>query len=202
MFCPDCQANLDDAPVDGPCPACGGLRRSAVAHAGVAAVRAEAHNPGLVIEETGRRPWGQKWQETLRRFDGLRAAYDPAAGRLEKADVQGRVESFFTECFHVGDWVKTDLTGLQGDVEKLLKESEPLRHCADICNTGKHRERDRGHQLAARVSKVTLHPDGGASVSIDLDCSRPSTTVRDAKDLAEECLAAWRGFFKQHGIQE
>jgi hypothetical protein len=50
MYCPDCQTNLDDTPVDDPCPKCGGSRRSAVALPGVAAARVEVPSPRLIAE--------------------------------------------------------------------------------------------------------------------------------------------------------
>jgi len=49
-YCPDCQTNLDDTPVDDPCPNCGGSRRSAVALPEVVGARIEVPSPRLIAE--------------------------------------------------------------------------------------------------------------------------------------------------------
>lgn len=50
MFCPDCDANLDDVPVGAPCPQCGGDRRSAIVVQESAGAVVTAPSPTIVTE--------------------------------------------------------------------------------------------------------------------------------------------------------
>jgi hypothetical protein len=202
MFCPDCASGLDDVPVGEPCPRCGGERRSAWVVAETATAEASALDPGIRTREEGSRPWGEKWQVAMYCFDRLEEAYDPAYGRLDIQDVRARVTAFFSACFDLRDWIKSARPDLKEKAAKLFNNPGVLSQCADIANTYKHRDRSQAGARTARVLEVAVEPGGGASVSLDLDCDNPETSVRDALELARGCLAAWRAFFLENKLIE
>jgi hypothetical protein len=70
MFCPACNTNLDDVPVDDPCPTCAAVRRSAVVKPEPVRVTATARAPSIGIGRDYQRPWHEKWREVLRALAG------------------------------------------------------------------------------------------------------------------------------------
>jgi hypothetical protein len=204
MFCPDCDANLDDVPVGDPCPACGGARRSAIAYTETARAVATVGEVSLKITRGDHRPWTEKWLTILGCLDSLRAAYSGDARTLGNVEIDRRAQTFFVECDHLRDWLKADVAALGGastaDVHGHFQSSTPLQVCNAICVTHKHHTPLAG-KTVARIRDTDVTPTG-ARVSIEIDWATPQATTVDALDLAEDCLASWRAFFSKFGIAE
>jgi hypothetical protein len=202
MFCPDCNTNLDDVPVDDPCPTCAGVRRSAVVKPEPVRVTATAHAPSIGIGRDDQRPWHEKWREVVRSRDPIREAYTDCRG-LGNVDVDARVTRFCSECHDLRDWLKKDLANLPGvtatDVDNHASQSGPLRISSDVANSHKHHTRKPG-MTTARIRHTLMTPDNGARVTIEVDWATPKASAVDALDLANECVDSWQAFLKQNGI--
>jgi hypothetical protein len=202
MFCPDCNTNLDDVPVDDRCPTCAGLRRSAVVTPEPARVTGTAGAPSIGIGRDDHRPWDEKWREVLRSRDLIRDAYTDARG-LGNAEVDARVNRFCSECHDLRDWLNNDIANLPGVTTTAVKHhhdtERPLRISSAVANSHKHHTRYPG-QTTARIRHTLVTPDQGARVTIEVDWATPHATTVDALDLANESVDRWRAFFKQNGI--
>lgn len=197
--CPDCGANLDDVPQGEPCPDCGGMQRSIAASAHIAAVSVMAAEPDLDLQHGDHPPWTEKWHSATHCLDQLRSAY--SAWPVTIDELEQRVTTFFVECDHLRDWLKKDLTALNGltepDLANHFSSTESLRRCNAICNTHKHHTRDSG--TTARIRGTHLSRSG-SFVTIEIDWALPSATTEDALELADACLSSWRNFLENAGI--
>ncbi len=202
MFCPDCNTNLGDVPVEGPCPKCGGRRRDANAAAATAKVRFTAHASGVSIIRGDHPAWTDQRVRVLNCLEALRAVYRSDARSLGNAEVDRRVETFFVECDHFRDRLKKNLDALpnvtEDDVDDHAWSSQALRTCNAICNTHKHHRRDRG-STTARIRETSMLPTG-SRVTIEVDWASASAARVDGLELAEDCVKSWREFFAEFGI--
>jgi hypothetical protein len=202
-FCTDCQTDLDDIPVGIACPVCEGRNRTielTVAIAGFASVEVAANQPHALIWDDDDRPWTEKWASVQFRLKELRAAYTSNV-TLETVDLRLRATSFCDECNALRDWLGKDKalpTSIQSKAWKYRESKEALRMCRDLCDSGKHLMRDRGGPTARIRSTDSFPP----RVTIEINWASPDATTKDALDLAEDCVQAWRDFFKTVGITE
>jgi hypothetical protein len=115
------------------------------------------------------------------------------------------VETFFTECCHVRDWIKGDIDSIpdltEDDVDQWIERSEPLRTCRDICNSTKHRSRDWPDAVLADIRTTASGPEG-TRVTIEIGFNTEDPVDADALQLAEACVKSWREFFDLHGIDQ
>ncbi len=157
------------------------------------------------------RPWAEKWIFVLHQLERLRAVYDGTDRPRGTLDIEGLAMSFFVECDHLEDWMKRDpapLPGLTGKQRREFRKAVvafhdsdvALRQCSNICNAHKHYGRDDG-LLVARIRTISELPPGWR-VTIDLDWPKPTSPTVDALELADQCVAAWKGFFAANGIHE
>jgi hypothetical protein len=204
MFCPDCNANLDDVPAEDPCPACGGHRRSATVTAETAKATASAGPVEISIDRNDYRPWEEQWLRVLRCLARLRAAYSPEAVELGNAEVEDRAKTFFEECDHLRNWLKGDVAALpgvtEGDIDGHWRGSETLLTCNAISRTQKHHTPDWGK--SAGIRRTVTASAVGITLQIETDWASESATTVDALELAEDCVKSWRGFFANFGIVE
>jgi hypothetical protein len=206
VFCPDCQENLDNVPAGERCPACGGPRRSQSLTAHAAVAQAAAHNPSVQITKDDDRPWIEKWK-TIEYHVGKLGDIYTGAERGGNIEAESRANIIFIECDHLADWLQWDksLNIPEPVIKGYAKSEEPLVVAKAICNSHKHHTRKplkKGDPppMTARVWRTTTDGRGGTKVTIKLHWGTPNATYRDALELAEECVAAWLKFFKQHNI--
>jgi hypothetical protein len=137
----------------------------------------------------------------LRAFEALQVIYASDTRSIDAERVDDEVLSLFDESDSLRDWLRDDLA-----VPPLSEEVKPsnltsaLAICNAICNTHKHRSRERG-QPAARIEHNDRRPDG-TSISFILDEGKPTQSTHDALVLATECMKEWRTLFAKHGLQE
>jgi hypothetical protein len=110
-------------------------------------------------------------------------------------------ENFFTQCFHLGDWLWEDrTTGLtHQQVRTFIDKEAALRICAGVANTSKHRTRSQPNAITARIASVGFDGEG-THVTIDWSEGLHGGT-ENALDLARRCVTAWDGYLKASGLQ-
>jgi hypothetical protein len=118
--------------------------------------------------------------------------------------------AFFTCCFHLKDWLKTDLAAvdsrIEADVEAFVNGPLWLRLCADIANGSKHFRLDRRRfDAEARVKRVqaAFDPGGfdpGAFQTKDMIVVPAGGTAWDAMLVVDKCVAAWDRFLGERGL--
>ena len=183
--------------------------------AGTANAVATARPPGVSVGMADRPLWREQWTRVLTALAILHAAYEPEARVLNNVEVDLRVRSFFTECHHLGDWIREDLDNLPrvGDAHAgaHVETSLVLSACDAICNKAKHAERSKDPRTkedrsTGRVLTVDRQPSGSYSVSIRVDWTpksewaSTSPSCFDALKLADDCVTSWREFFR--GVQD
>ncbi len=194
MFCPDCEANLDDVPVGDPCPVCGGPRRSAEAHAGVALMAVSSLKASASVGYNPQRPWQQKWSDVVHGLEVLEEIY--RRDDLGNEDVRRQVEDFFKDCRELADWLKQQAGTPQA--MSYVNTDPDLMLCDGLAQTVKHHTRSGADPITARISWV----HGGSGVRVEIAWSTPSgaTGIEDALALARRCVKSWERFFQQEGL--
>jgi hypothetical protein len=133
------------------------------------------------------RPWSEKWQRILRGRDAISEAYAAEGRALGNLEVEGRVTSFFSDCYHLRDWLIGDRGSMPGvtpaGLDEYIRNSYPLSLSQAICNTDKHHSRSRG--VTARIRKTVVSPRG-ARVTLEIDWATPQAAEIDALDLAND----------------
>jgi hypothetical protein len=115
------------------------------------------------------------------------------------------VINFFQHCYHLKDWIKNDPNcATWSDVEKFINQNDDLKICADICNETKHLKLTKPRSaenpsLDVNDSIVKLVVKDGGNVSTSIDISvKYNVSIdsgdKDAFELAERCVLAWKSF--------
>jgi hypothetical protein len=193
MSCPDCGEMLDDVPVGQPCPQCGGLRRDARALAQTATAKVEAFMPTIAIGYGDPRPWEQKWQDVLHSLQQIERAYTTRDFESNE-DIRRAVEGFFKTCRELADWLWQNGGLEKSAVMKFVLDDPHLRLADAVAQTTKHHTRHgKDDPITARIVEIRSSPVG---VTAKIGWSRASgaTGSEDARDLARECVQAWRKF--------
>jgi hypothetical protein len=194
--CADCGTELRD--LTAPCPACGSTRQSVAAQAQVPVAIATAVKASVGYGAD--RPWYAQWHNVREHLQTVDDECRPGAYR-GNLPVKRAFENFFTQCFHLGDWLWGDkTTGLtEKQVRDFILKDPALRVCAGIANTSKHRTRNQPGAMTARIAEVT--PDEkGTRAAVDWSQS-PNSGTEDAFDLARRCVVAWDSYLKAIGLQ-
>jgi hypothetical protein len=146
----------------------------------------------------GRDQWErvQRWHARLAR---IRAAL-PRRGP-EKQIALDDVFAFFMNCYHLADWIAQDGEKPRHEVEALIKQSEPMRLCRDVCNGLKHYRLDPGrHSENPNWTTTTMITFRTGPVPPEPSEITPGWVIvteaggRDMFDLADACVAEWRRF--------
>jgi hypothetical protein len=204
MFCPDCRQDLDDVPVDDPCPQCGGLRRGAhvsgeavlVAVAAVAGTVTIGYSlaPGLTYQ----------WRSIQGHLAHLRAQYkgSETPGNVEAEET---VHALFLALYHLYDWLHQDRavpTLDERTVRAFVDQHQiSLGVARDYANTRKHMKRKASARIA-QITSINSGPNGYAvTIGHGPGDSPLSALARvDALTLAEECERDWRDLLTRHGM--
>jgi hypothetical protein len=146
---------------------------------------------------TGTTGYRDQLDRTRRFLDRILA--DRAAAYV--VDYQDDVWAFFQNCWHLKDWVKHDPLVPQDIKDRIVSAAEVstvLALCHDMANGTKHLHLHRP-QAGAAHSHVTLAT--GANQGPAIDCIiETSTGPRSAREVAEECVAAWVRILSAEGL--
>jgi hypothetical protein len=186
--------------LDAPCPACGSTRQNATVKAQTVMTAVAVMRPGISVGYDPDRPWYAQWHSVRQHLQTVEADCQPG-GYQGNDPVKRDFENFFTQCFHLGDWLWEDKsTGLTDkQVRAFIDQDAAMRICAGMANTTKHRTRSQPNAMTARIAAVGFD-DGGTRVSIDWS-EGPHGGTENALDLAWRCVAAWEGYLKANGLQ-
>ena len=104
----------------------------------------------------------------------------------------------------ISEWLNGDLANLPGvsakDIRDHTTKAAPFGLAEAMANSYKHHTRKPG-TATARIRDTSVGP-AGARVTIEVNWATPNASTVDALDLANDCVAAWRSFFKRFGIVE
>jgi hypothetical protein len=124
------------------------------------------------------------------------------------ADYEDDVYAFFMHCYHLKDWVKNDsdikaqMPNIDTDVEHFINDSEALSLCADLCNSLKRLELNRGHSSEPRIFgrkryHHQLNIGSRSSIRLEWLVERKDKPPIDALELATESIAEWDKFLQR-----
>jgi hypothetical protein len=196
--CADCGEELGELTPN--CPTCGSSSQNVRAYADVAIGLATAINPGVSLTFNSDQSWYAKWHKVKQSLATVETACHPSS--YQGNDPAKRaVESFFVDCFHMGDWLWEDpSTGLTKPQVCAFVETDPnLRVCEGVANTDKHRVRSKPGAMTAKIKDVTSDRNG-TRVSVEWS-QGANTHAVDALHLARECVVAWGAYLLANGLQ-
>jgi hypothetical protein len=193
--CSQCQGELPEQTESGRCPHCG--HAWAVVHLdGVGILDSVVTEIGYGIEKS----WLEQWGVVERSYSKLQELYSIAVDDNQVA--QSVVKDFFIHSWHLIDWLDKDpsiaVTG--GQVWSFVKREPDLLAGRAMANTSKHHTLKDPNDMTARVKSVVLQPHGKATLEIHATAEAEPYT-RDALELADSCMSAWRRFLSERGLK-
>jgi hypothetical protein len=196
MFCPDCQADLDNVPVGKSCPSCGGSRREAVVQAGVALSAVATLTATASVGYNPQRPWQQKWRDVLHGLDVLRETY--GQNDLDNEVVRRQVEDFFKDCRELADWLRQSAN--RPEAMDYVHADPNLELCDGMAQTTKHHTRKPNPNSDPITARIAWVHGGHVRGEIEWSSQNGAKGTEDALDLAERCVAAWESFFRRYRL--
>jgi hypothetical protein len=157
----------------------------------------------VVITRADERPWQEKWVLILHNRDRLERIYNRQIQGAGSLDAESTANYVLIECHNLKDWLGwTKPAGITKDkVEDFFKNSTPLREAEAVSDSHKHHTRWKGRMLA----RIRRFESGavGCRVEYEMHWGDPTQSyTKDALDLANECVEAWRKFLLTHNISE
>ena len=153
----------------------------------------------------------RKYEEQLRRIvrwhGRLTKTLGESASPVEIERFEDDMYAFFLNCYHLKDWILNDPSRpkTRDNIENLIKKSEALGICADLCNGLKHlslKKTRRGAYFGHRTQRMLLNPDGitmrPGLLIVALNKAKKKTKRFDAHDIATKCVVEWHKFIKQN----
>ncbi|MBA3372591.1 MAG: hypothetical protein H0T98_03595 [Euzebyaceae bacterium] len=201
--CSGCGQTLNDLPDGEPCGECGDTARTT--HVAVSDVIAVTDSVSYTLTYGGR-PWQELWRRLLRAHARIVAIYDGVSASGQSTDDwRDAVDDFAVDCHHLADWINNDSAvppGAQNAVWAYLNGDGDLALAQDFSNSVKHRDRKNPSARRVYVESVSGGSAGGGSITLAWDVGGVTQGRRDARDLADACVAKWRAFFTAHGLKE
>lgn len=146
MFCPACDTNLDGAPVNAPCPSCGGMQRSAVASPETVQLHARAFPPTIVTESVLR----DGTRQTVVGHPGGRSVSRTAGGGHDPTQkFKGRPSQNEENVADALHRLRDTLNSSEGD--RVWQEH--VGHPTDVAIDGTLRS-DDGREMKCQVTRV------------------------------------------------
>lgn len=146
-----------------------------------------------------------KYISMMRAYTKLQKIYTDNGNTISFSDPDDEVDSFFTHCYHLKDWLKKDASMMLTDkVEAYISSSIPLSIAADYCNASKHGGLDRPPKSGMMIEKKNHHLKMDLTSKGFVTSARMELTIDgkkyDAFALATDCLRDWNKFLKTNGI--
>jgi hypothetical protein len=143
-----------------------------------------------------------KYHAMLRAYERLKIIYTDNGRTISNRDASDATNPFFSECYHLKDWLKKDQTiQLNGDVERYVSDTTCLSIAGDFCNSQKHAGLTKPPRSGAEVKKTNTHIQiafGAGSVVASSSFSiMVGDKEYDALELATQCIEAWQRFLSK-----
>jgi hypothetical protein len=147
----------------------------------------------------------KKYHAMMRAYERLRTISTDNGPNITNTDAADLAGSFFSECYHLKDWIKRDpVIGANVDVEAYLNEEGALRIIADYCNSSKHAGLDRKSRSGAQVEQVRTHVKIDLTAKVFVSSAQLEIIIGgksyNAYKLATDGVAAWKTFFARNSI--
>jgi hypothetical protein len=115
--------------------------------------------------------WREQYDRMNRSYERLVAVSQGEHPDARSSDTARDVlYHFFQDAYHLKDWIAATTPAIGGKIEARIKDSTPLRLCADLCNGTKHFRLDprRKHwtddpTTAFSAQDVTVRPGARAA---------------------------------------
>jgi hypothetical protein len=171
-----------------------------VVAAGVAEETDTAGPVGITVGYDPNRPWHEQWGRVTH---GLTRLEDlcKAGGWQGNQVLQEAVQNFFTDCYHVADWVgNSAATPVNFNHARAYVEADSdLRIGAGMANTAKHHERTKPNSMVVKFQEISVCPDRTSHALLLWTKGQRSGSV-DALDLARRCVTAWEAYLRTNNI--
>lgn len=124
-------------------------------------------------------------------------------------DVENELYTFFEVAYHLKDHIKkSDEYENLSDVEGFINESPPLRICADICNTLKHKGKNQKPRSKTPIgifkltSLMEIHQDPSKARAALLE-ARIHTELGETccYELARQIMLEWNRYFERNSLK-
>lgn len=148
----------------------------------------------------------KRWYERFSAINQGRLHDTPSDNYLDE------IYAFFQNCYHLKDWIKNDGTvaaHIQQSIESYINETyinseQPLKLCADICNSLKHLRLDSSRSgespaFGRKQFAVGLGPGLPTTISLRYEVDTSSGSL-DAFSLATDCVTAWDNFLRTNEL--
>jgi hypothetical protein len=148
--------------------------------------------------------WREQYDRMNRSYERLVAVSQGEHPDARSSDTARDVlYHFFQDAYHLKDWIAATTPAIGGKIEARIKDSTPLRLCADLCNGTKHFRLDprRKHwtddpTTAFSAQDVTVRPGAagtGEPAQHALHAWRFTSQgeTRDALTLAGDVVGEW-----------
>ena len=143
--------------------------------------------------------WERKFHQMMRSYDKLKKVSTNTGSKISNVDGKEAVEEFFTQCYHLKDWIIGDFPDFKEQIESNISKSKPLSLAADFCNTCKHGELKRtrlGEKIKAILehTKIDITPKGFVcSAQVEI---RTESKSHNAFKIATNCIRDWNKILK------
>lgn len=149
----------------------------------------------------------EQYERTKRWYERFRALNSGRPHEVPSDNYVDEIYAFFMNCYHIKDWIKADLSvsaAIRETVEGHINSSQPLRLCADVCNSLKHfrltRPRsDENPAFGRKRFALSLGVGQPTTIGLKYEVTTNTGPV-DAFQLATDCIAAWDAFFSANGL--
>jgi hypothetical protein len=160
--------------------------------------------------------WREQWERVLRwhaRWTHLTDG-QPLDQPLDMAHLRDDMLAFFQNAHHLKDWLGNDPASgkSHAEVEAIVRSSDNLKRCADLCNGAKHftlltdqsgRLGRTGLEPRMGVGNIAVNFTDDETAGIWLtsqDIELNDGTVIDAMQLADEVIAEWERTLTEWGL--
>jgi hypothetical protein len=156
--------------------------------------------------------WNKQYHRMMRyywRFE----KFGSGSEQISKDDAEDVVISFFQNCYHLKDWLKSDVRSIDyvKDIEKFINRSQNLSLCADIANGSKHLKLNKSSRskVIQKTQRINYHhvlEIGSGSEGVKYSLKSITWTIETDKEnfdgfkLATTCVNELREYLYNKGL--
>ena len=117
--------------------------------------------------------------------------------------------AFFTNCYHLRDWLEAARPALKNDLNKLFLTQFEMGACRDLCHGYKHKKynkptHDSDFNLYRGYDPFTAEIDSNMNPETYNVAFEHNGDIKkyNVFDLADLCFNIWIDFLKDHGLMK